>query len=82
MSRNELYYRGLTIAKRLLELQDKHHWSDQEVKIAQQISDEGIPLHLHYLGWYTFFFTIDYILKAKLLLFFRLSSSHLIPRLP
>lgn len=55
MSRKELYFRGLAITKRLLELQDQHHWTDQDLKTAQQIADNGTAVSLHYMGRYTVF---------------------------
>ncbi|KAF8513525.1 acyl-CoA dehydrogenase/oxidase C-terminal [Gautieria morchelliformis] len=51
MARKELYFRGLAITKRLLDFQEKYHWSDQDVDAALAIIDEGIPLYLHHMAF-------------------------------
>lgn len=50
------------MTKRLLELQDQHDWSFEELSAALDILGEGLSLGLHHMGWCTLFikFTCRY----------------------
>lgn len=50
MSRKQRYVRGLAIIKRLLELKEKHNWPLQDMRAALSITDDNVPIYLHYLG--------------------------------
>ncbi|KAF8522758.1 acyl-CoA oxidase [Hysterangium stoloniferum] len=51
MARKERYVRGLAINKRLLELQDKHGWSDEELRAAFGVTEDGTAIGLHYIAF-------------------------------
>ncbi|KAF7307878.1 Acyl-coenzyme A oxidase [Mycena kentingensis (nom. inval.)] len=47
MTRKELYIRGQAMTKRLLELQDAHGWSKEELNSTLGILDDGLSIGLH-----------------------------------
>ncbi|KAF8591665.1 acyl-CoA oxidase [Ramaria rubella] len=51
LSRTERYTLGLAKTNRLLELQDIYQWSDEDVRAALALSDEGVSLHLHHIAF-------------------------------
>lgn len=50
MGRKERYLNGLAIVKRLVELKEKHGWSETEFDEALSLSEEGTGFGLHSTG--------------------------------
>lgn len=59
LQRTERYTRGLALTNRVYELQDIHHWSQQETSIAINSLDESLPIGLHNVGMNISFEVID-----------------------
>ncbi|KAF7297428.1 Acyl-coenzyme A oxidase [Mycena indigotica] len=51
LTRKEQYIRGQAMTRRLLELQDIHQWSAEDLSVAFAYLDDGLPIGLHNIAF-------------------------------